>query len=510
MNLPILQNQLANASGALNALSGLGNAAKNAVSGDAVAGTGEIDFAALLEGGQIAPELAGFEITQTATQNFDISLGGNTLASLNLGDGEVPSLEKLSAILENLSGALDLQATSSIAGAGTEVDAEALAGLAEGLLNLVNSLTAETTTAQSGPAKATAQAELTQTLAAAKAFVGNLEKLTSGPNAQISGELGTDFKAMIENVSERLAKIDPNLPIKEQLKQTTEELALIKDALTQAAPKTATTTAEAEALLRTQTQAKHADLAQKNGFDAGGTATQKVAGDPTPSAQSSPASPASPATPAPAAPPTANANTAANPALTAQNDGLQLVQTGSSGQTPEQLTLQQSQQTQTPGQFAATLKSAQDASAGQKINLPAMAVAITQQVAQGNPRFQIRLDPPELGRIDVRMETDSNGVMNARLSVERPETLEMLARDARALERALQQANGDGQKPNLEFTLKQDGADHNSDGDDQSESGLSNQNLAAGSPQDAENAQNAEITHSYRGFAQPGGLNLMV
>ncbi|NGP18470.1 flagellar hook-length control protein FliK [Devosia aurantiaca] len=80
---------------------------------------------------------------------------------------------------------------------------------------------------------------------------------------------------------------------------------------------------------------------------------------------------------------------------------------------------------------------------------------MARQVEGGNTRFQIRLDPPELGRIDVRLEIDNAGSVSARLTVEKAETLDLMQRDQRGLERALQQAGVDAGKTNLEFSLKQ-------------------------------------------------------
>jgi flagellar hook-length control protein FliK len=91
----------------------------------------------------------------------------------------------------------------------------------------------------------------------------------------------------------------------------------------------------------------------------------------------------------------------------------------------------------------------------QQLNLPQLAFEMVRQVNEGNSRFQIRLDPPELGRIDVRLDIDKAGQVNARLVVEKSETLDLMQRDQRALERALQQAGLDSGKTNLEFSLKQ-------------------------------------------------------
>ncbi|KQX40410.1 hypothetical protein ASD04_07235 [Devosia sp. Root436] len=91
----------------------------------------------------------------------------------------------------------------------------------------------------------------------------------------------------------------------------------------------------------------------------------------------------------------------------------------------------------------------------QQLNLPQLAFEMVRQVNDGNTRFQIRLDPPELGRIDVKLDIDKSGQVNARLTVEKSETLDLMQRDQRGLERALQQAGLDGAKTNLEFSLKQ-------------------------------------------------------
>ncbi|MDB5528577.1 MAG: hypothetical protein JWR51_1680 [Devosia sp.] len=91
----------------------------------------------------------------------------------------------------------------------------------------------------------------------------------------------------------------------------------------------------------------------------------------------------------------------------------------------------------------------------QQLNLPQIAFELVRQVNDGNSRFQMRLDPPELGKIDVRVDIDRTGQVTARLTVEKAETLDLMQRDQRGLEKALQQAGLDGSKTNLEFSLKQ-------------------------------------------------------
>ena len=72
-----------------------------------------------------------------------------------------------------------------------------------------------------------------------------------------------------------------------------------------------------------------------------------------------------------------------------------------------------------------------------QINIPQVAFDVTRQIQAGATRFQIRLDPPELGRIDVKLDMDAAGNVNAKMTVDRAETLDLMQRDHRALERAL-------------------------------------------------------------------------
>jgi flagellar hook-length control protein FliK len=75
------------------------------------------------------------------------------------------------------------------------------------------------------------------------------------------------------------------------------------------------------------------------------------------------------------------------------------------------------------------------------VPIAGLAVEIATQAQAGNHRFEIRLDPPELGRIDVRLDIDRDGNVTTRLVADRADTLDLLKRDSTQLERALQQAD---------------------------------------------------------------------
>jgi chemotaxis protein MotD len=87
-----------------------------------------------------------------------------------------------------------------------------------------------------------------------------------------------------------------------------------------------------------------------------------------------------------------------------------------------------------------------------------IAVEIATQARAGNNRFEIRLDPPELGRIDVRLDVDQDGNVKSRLVIERSDTYDLLRKDSSTLERALQQAGLKTSDSGLEFTLRDQGS----------------------------------------------------
>ena len=91
------------------------------------------------------------------------------------------------------------------------------------------------------------------------------------------------------------------------------------------------------------------------------------------------------------------------------------------------------------------------------VPIAGLAVEIASHAHAGKNRFEIRLDPPELGRIDVRLDVDRDGKVTSRLVVDRPETLDILRRDAPALERSLQQAGLKTADDALQFSLRDQG-----------------------------------------------------
>lgn len=118
----------------------------------------------------------------------------------------------------------------------------------------------------------------------------------------------------------------------------------------------------------------------------------------------------------------------------------------------------------TTGPMAGTAQAGTASTSGQ-LPTQAQAQAAASQVAgqmqlqsrAGQSRFQMRLDPPELGRIEVHMKVKDGGDVEAHLIVDKPETLDMFMRDQKGLERALEQAGLKADQGALQFSLRDEG-----------------------------------------------------
>ncbi|WP_026987221.1 flagellar hook-length control protein FliK [Fodinicurvata fenggangensis] len=83
-----------------------------------------------------------------------------------------------------------------------------------------------------------------------------------------------------------------------------------------------------------------------------------------------------------------------------------------------------------------------------------IAMKIHKAVAGGNDRISVQLHPAELGRVDVKLDFGQDGLLRASITAERPETLDLLQRDARALERALGDAGVKTDSGSLNFNAR--------------------------------------------------------
>lgn len=93
-----------------------------------------------------------------------------------------------------------------------------------------------------------------------------------------------------------------------------------------------------------------------------------------------------------------------------------------------------------------------------------VAVQISRAVQQGADRITVNLKPASLGHISVDLEIGPDNRLIAVIAADRPETLDLMQRDARALERALNDAGLKTDSGSLSFNLRGDGGgDHAGD-----------------------------------------------
>lgn len=83
--------------------------------------------------------------------------------------------------------------------------------------------------------------------------------------------------------------------------------------------------------------------------------------------------------------------------------------------------------------------------------------------AAGGHQITVRLDPVELGRVDVRIERAADGTASVQVLAERPETLKLLQADQAQLHRTLDSAGvpAEGRSLTLSLALPDPGAGSN-------------------------------------------------
>jgi flagellar hook-length control protein FliK len=96
--------------------------------------------------------------------------------------------------------------------------------------------------------------------------------------------------------------------------------------------------------------------------------------------------------------------------------------------------------------------------------------------------FEVRLDPPELGRVEVRLEVSRDNKVSATVVADSPQTLVELARHARDLQNSLQAAGLDLADHGLSFDLRDSGREAR---DARSEASRTFEPGSAGSAEDA-------------------------
>jgi flagellar hook-length control protein FliK len=103
---------------------------------------------------------------------------------------------------------------------------------------------------------------------------------------------------------------------------------------------------------------------------------------------------------------------------------------------------------------AAIVESTKTEILSRPVDIPALASQLVAKVKAGDKHFDIRLDPPDAGQVDVHLSVASDGRAQAHVVADKPQTLEILQRDSASLHRALKDAGLDLGNNSLNFSLK--------------------------------------------------------
>lgn len=139
------------------------------------------------------------------------------------------------------------------------------------------------------------------------------------------------------------------------------------------------------------------------------------------------------------------------------------------------------------------------------LNIDHVALQIGKAAADGMDRINIQLKPEAMGRIDVQLQVHSDGRVHAVVTADRHDTLDLLQRDARSLERALNDAGLRADAGSLSFNLNGRGQDNGSGAPADSLPSYAG-NADGGEPQPVP----AGLIAAYDAAAARGGIDIRV
>lgn len=132
-----------------------------------------------------------------------------------------------------------------------------------------------------------------------------------------------------------------------------------------------------------------------------------------------------------------------------------------------------------------------------------IAVNIHKALGAGADKINIRLHPAALGGVEVKLEIAKDGHITAMITAEKSETLDLLQRDARGLERALQDAGLKTDQDSLNFNLR---GENNAEAKaDKNQAG----NHAATPDQDEDGSEDTAENHAEQGGGETEAGNQM-
>lgn len=153
-------------------------------------------------------------------------------------------------------------------------------------------------------------------------------------------------------------------------------------------------------------------------------------------------------------------------------------------------------------------KAAAPARPATPIPLEDVAVRIARAAAGGADHITIKLKPAALGHVDVKLELTQDGRVAAVVTADRADTLDILARDAKSLERALADAGLKTDSGSLQFNLRGDG--HHAFGRDDGQSAAPRTFTQRTNSVDTTNAAVGVLAGYANGRAASGGVDIRV
>lgn len=106
--------------------------------------------------------------------------------------------------------------------------------------------------------------------------------------------------------------------------------------------------------------------------------------------------------------------------------------------------------------FAGTLRATKEAQTSMMAPNEQVAVHLNRMAKSGTSQYDLQLHPAELGRVDIRLEINKDGAVQATITADNQQAFDMLQKDSRSLERALQQAGLQTDSGSLSFSLRGD------------------------------------------------------
>ena len=89
---------------------------------------------------------------------------------------------------------------------------------------------------------------------------------------------------------------------------------------------------------------------------------------------------------------------------------------------------------------------------------------LNRNVKSGNDQLSLQLNPTELGRVNIKLNINADGKVHGTVVASNPATLDLLLKDVRSLERALQDAGLRADSGSLQFSLGGQGQSDNAPG----------------------------------------------